>query len=203
MVRAFSLGRFSGEGQDPGSGVRSNPEVQGLELIQDRTDGGNETGALGIEQETKSARHTEPKHGCGPSCEGVVEDDDGVSRLQGQQQHSRFPRSEVGDQRQSRLAPGLADGDSLQRGRVRQAHTSRSACRKFFGYCRRDDDVPCQGWEYVKEADLVEILEGGGVADDIRQAGSPPATDPRSNGKYPPHSRRGARERGRAEPQPT
>jgi len=78
MARCFFLGRFSGEGEDRGSGAGGNPEVRRLELIQHRTDCGNEAGALGIEQEAESSRYPEPEDSCGLSCQGIVKDGDGV-----------------------------------------------------------------------------------------------------------------------------
>src|SRR5436309_15539717 len=68
-----------------------------------------------------------------PPGEQVVEDHDRITGLQGQQQHFRFSRPQVGNKRKGRFARWLAEGQPVQGLKIRQVYpaarpTASSSC---------------------------------------------------------------------------
>src|SRR5262244_2395275 len=148
-------------------------EPQRLQLIQKRGNGRYEARLFGIKQYTKASTKANGKRGGHLPCQSVIEDHNRIGGLQSQREHFRFPRSKIHDQREDGSAGRRAYRDPLEHGRIRQAHPLGPTDREFVHDRGRHNDTPSQGLDNMQHAKLIEILERRGVADDLRQGGSP------------------------------
>jgi len=88
-----------GEDEDRCPGMRCEPKAQFLELIEHRFDSGNKPGTFGFQENSQGANQADAQHQGDSSGKGVVQDDNGAPRLQGQDEDFRLPGPKVGDQR--------------------------------------------------------------------------------------------------------
>lgn len=59
--------------------------------------------------------------------------------------------------------------------------TQGATQRKLFLDSPRDEHPARQSWEQIETVELVQVLEGGGVTDDLRQGALPSGDHPRKD----------------------
>ena len=80
-----------------------------------------------------------------------------------------FTGAKVLDERKTREAGWCLDLHPINRIRIRQAQSELTAGGKFGYYGRRYKNLAGECGKKMEKPDLVEVLEGRGVSDDLRQ----------------------------------
>ena len=100
---------FASSLEDGGEGLRSDAESQLAQAIQAGCDGGKQSGALGVQQQAQGADERDAQMFGGLACKGVVEDDSGAGRFEGEGEDGGFAGAEVAGERECRGADRAAD----------------------------------------------------------------------------------------------